>query len=1180
MASAGGAGGAAGEQGSRHRNGVAALLAVHGLVGIPVDGRPGAIPVRLHLEGSSPVDDIACEMQDAANWYVQCKRRAGRDQALRDAILQWTAQPLAPADRVALASREFRGLLRELQPAIDQYASGRGAPRSDRDESRLDDLVNMLEEAGAANGRDLLRQVLLIRAEVEQPSDAQQANAVAMLAGTIVNASDAPAAFEALRAHMQLMAARREWSGVADWVGAIDAAGIPVFRDGNGAPGAQAAAVARAITQYREMLAARRNMLDLSALRPGLGLIAASGLLGGWDVEWGPEGDDARLHRRANLANMTRRNARFVLTGHPGTGKSESLRQIAATLASDPTAPLPIFVDLRDTIASTERAEDITLDLILQAPSRLVAEADPAVLLAGLRSAVADGEAVLLVDGLDETRGHRGTVALGLARLLGQLPESTGFVLSTRPSALDAVEVLRLEPVRLQPPSRLEGTLTEILSAVSQRVDADVRGDWLADRQALLEGRSAQSKDIWEIPLLASLATLRIADDLDPDRSPAELLNDVIADSVKTWEELKSAHRDGLDPEMRSEMLLDGFVTIGRLINDLGSVPRPTAEQQLSEDIAGWGHSARIRDLLASQIVHFWDERVGVFIDQGGHLTARSRQFAELADVRWITGQPSEAREGWLRQALSDPDRIHCAQLAASQDAVIRDALVNAASRSDNPGGRDRAVDWLIDFWPKWRDLNDPAIERILNTLADAAEDALPPSDRGGGIIQSIDRVRQRNDGGGWHCVIALATAELSQAMGDVRDARLAGLPIPSERRELVQLLGALVEGRHENRPLFDNEREAIERLLQGVRPRPGTRSDDGTAISFDRPEQFISGVGEVVRLAVDHVDELSDEAPDAFFAIAHDLPMSVYRHVEKVLTQKGHVDPRPFGALSTTLEEFQKQFQDHHGLGWALRALSDLYPDDVAGPRVEMWRDSQLADFLSSMGWAESSMPAVRAAADEDPDLIATWFRAVLDSHELNGPLVATQARQILASEEDDRDFLGLITTRALEQRTMSRQVDCETAIALARGFMSDSSLVSEQVFELVLNAKCPGVAEIVATQSGPMMWRSRYLATIAGIANTDRRNDWLRECSQAGSAQRSALATILPQLEGDHEALAATLATDRDATVRHRADAPVAGATEWTCTRCYEIRGMDQIPCPSCQQYPSWSSRGVAPS
>jgi hypothetical protein len=1171
MTSGGGAGGAANEQGSLHRNGVAAYLAVHGLVGIPVAGLADAVPRRIHLEAATAVDDIVCAMQNQAIWYVQAKRRAGRDAALRGAIVQWIAQPLEPADRLVLASREFRGPLRNLQPVIDGVVADRGAPIAKGAQGNLNDLIGLLEDAGAADGQAMLLHLILLQCAVESPADPHEANAIAMLAGTIVSPTDAPAAFEALRNQMQHIAAQREWSEVDDWIGAIAAAGIEVYADADGAPGARAAADLRAIAVYREAVAARLDLLDLSTLDPGLGFVRVDNLLDDWEVEWESETAHPRDRLSAGLWSMVRRNPRFVLTGHPGVGKSEALRQISAAMAADPGAPVPIHVDLREVLAAIQRSEDVTLDLVLTQASRIAPVVAPEVMVRALRQAVLAGSAVLIVDGLDEARRRRGSVAVGLNQLVSQLPETTGFILSTRPSALDAVRALDMHAVRLQPPAHLAASLEAVLRVMAEQVDQAERAIWLAARLAVLK-RHSQDSEIWKIPLLASLATIRIGRDRTPASTAAGLLNDVVLDSVKSWEELKATHGDGLDDEMRAEMLMDGFVTIGRLLNESVDVSTDQARNALSWRLQSWGHSERLTELLAEQVVHFWDERVGIFVEHDGKLIARSRQFAEVADVAWIAPQPEEAKREWLRVAARDADRMHTVKLAASQDASIREGLIDLARRDIAPDLRDRAVAWLAEVWTGW-DPDNATIEQAIHVLADAAEDTLPVPDLGEGIIERLERAQRHRDGDGWHCVISLARAELTELQNTIRQERLASLELSDARRNLVELLIGLSSARREKRLLTEQEREGIERILAGTRPAAAvmvTRPDG--AHSLDISEHFITGVAEVIDLALDHIDELPADAPAAFFDLTREMPMSVYERVETVLRARGIPDPKPFWTLKPAFEEMMEGFKDFHGLGWMLRQVAAMYPD-VVGPPVEMWRRTQLADFLFALGWGQAPVSEMRLAAKEDATILTTWFSAVITAYGLDGSLVATQARQTLACADKSRDALHVMTTRPLDPSDVVRQVDCPTASEVARAFSSSSPWIAGQAFDLVLNATCPAVADVIAGIDGAWMWRPHFLATIAALANTADTEGWIARTASADSAERAGLAVILPQLKGQHDGVAEALAQDNDATVRHYAGGSIDGATTWTCTWCYRLRPISEVPCATCHQSPPWA-------
>lgn len=1173
MTSRSASGGAASEAGSLHRNGVATFLAAHGLAGVPVGGIAGAVPVRLHLEADESVDDIVCTMASNATWYVQAKRRAGKDKALREAIAQWVAQNLTGEDRVVLASRELRGILRRLQPALDIFARGRGGSLSKTQGAALDELSALFSAAGAKNPKALLKRVRLLDCAVEDAADAQQATAIALLAGTIVRAQDAPAAFDALQKYMQHTAARREWSEPSDWVAAISAAGIQTINDPDGAPGARATADLTATAAYRTALGARLDHLDLSALDPALGLVKATNdLLAGWDVEWGEEDPDTHPRPKPDLWSMVRRNPRFVLSGHPGTGKSEALRQVAARLAIDPNAPLPVLVDVRQILSAIARPDDVSLELLLGQASSAAARVAPDMMIRVLRDAVLSGDAVVLVDGLDEARGKRGIVATGLNELTARLPPETGFILSTRPSGLDAATIVGLHNVHLLPPDNLATSLEALLGAMSRRVPADQRASWLDARLENLRTHAGTAEEIWKIPLLASLATIRIGRDLPPAGTAAGLLNDVVLDSIKAWEQKKAEHGDDFDPAMRPEMLMDAYITIGRLLGATGELTTADALAAVTEHLKDWEMSGRLTALLAEQCLTFWDERVGIFVEHDGALVARSRQFSEIAEVNWIAKQSEPDKRAWVASALEDPDRIHTVRLSASQDRQIRGSLIDAARRSNRGVGRNRAASWLCTMWPDWT-LTDDEETAVIDALGDAAEDTLPEPGKGSGFIEQIERGQRKRDGGGWHCAIALARADVTGQHRHQRDARLLSLPVSPARRVILELLINLRDARGLRRVLSPEERDQVNGLLAGPAPAPSTSGWKRGVLHVDASERYITGVGDVVDMAVDHVDELGPRAPEAFFEIASHLPSTVYTRVEAALIEKGFTNPKPLFASKPFFDQMLAEFQDFHGLGWILRHVAAMFSNDSSGARGEMWRRSQLSDFLNALEWGETHGGEMRAAAKVDPAVLTRWFAAKIVTLGLDGRLIATHAREVLGDPEGAQDVMRAVTTAPLDPRQTISELGCKEAGSLTSGFTTDSPWIAEQVFGLVLNLGCPAVADVIGTLREPWYWRPRFLATIAALANTADRAGWIERALAGDSAQRSGLAVIQSQLDGVPPDVIQALKEDRDAMVRHYAGSDVNGAEVWTCQHCYEERPIDEIPCPKCHQHPGWS-------
>ena len=141
------------------------------------------------------------------------------------------------------------------------------------------------------------------------------------------------------------------------------------------------------------------------------------------------------------MLDTARRWLRMLLTGLPGMGKSAALEQAAARWAADPAAPVPVLVQLRHVAACHPRtAADVTLTSLVDAATAEAPEPERAPLRRFLERAAANGEAVLLLDGLDECRDRRGVIADGLAAVAQSLPAGTGILLATRGSAVRAAQ--------------------------------------------------------------------------------------------------------------------------------------------------------------------------------------------------------------------------------------------------------------------------------------------------------------------------------------------------------------------------------------------------------------------------------------------------------------------------------------------------------------------------------------------------------------------------------------------------------------------------------------------------------------------------------------------------------------------------------------------------------------------
>lgn len=1168
MSDAGGVGGSANEMGSRHRAGVAAYLAVHGLVDRPVLGRVGAVPVAIILEAAEAVDDIVCRMVNASSWYLQSKRVAGNDAALRSAVRQWAAQSLDKGDRVALVSRDLKGLLAGLQRAIEQVV--RGDPLPQRLRSDVTIFEDVLRNEGVAAPEDFLSRVQLVEWRVEQAGDADLATAVAMLAGAIVPHSQAEQAFETLRQRMQLAASRREATTPEDWISCLVAAGHDVFADGDGPRGARERAQALAIDAYRARLAVRANHLDLSTLVTDVPEIIVENALRGWDVSW--DADNQRRRSSTSVLNVVRATPRIVIAGLPGMGKSELMRQLAAHLAADELAPLPIHIDLRDITGAVRRADDLTLDLLLDRPSRSVTGQDPEVLKAALTDAVVKGAAILQIDGLDEAQRARGQVGAGIARLLTELPDGTGLILTTRDSALPAAAQLNLPLVRLETPGNLKATMLQLIAALAPPVlGSAAKAEWVATKSEELTAAYDRHEDVWGVPLLATLATVRLALGREATTSVAVLLNQVIQDSVAEWELRRKAGRDDLNPALNSDMLLAGFAALGHELVAATSIDPAGAVKAVRESLADWRLPPPVENTLALDIVAFWDDRVGIFVNNGEGIAPRSRQFAELAEVRWLTARGEAARREWLRLAVEDDGYENSVSLASTVDAAVRVGLIERASRANVATSRDRAASWVARQWRTWPD--DLSQQRqVIDVLADAAEDRLAPTIQGSRIVRSLIEHQQRSDGPGWEFVLALVCSPLHPDIDSHRRERLAGLELDSGRRSVVTALTGLLDAEYEERPLDNETLAAVEQIISTRRPKRAKprHNDEGVLVIGSSPN-FITGVGDVAERSIAFLDQLGSNAPESIHHIARQQSMRQYGRIHRRLLALGHQDPDPLGSGIEFPTEWLAIREDLNGLGWLLRALDQLSPADLPEANT-MWRYPQLGALIAALDYGEASLGGFTRAANEESAVLQAWLRGHIEAFQLDPQLVAREARHLLAARDAEAASDSIMFGRRQPEEepvTLSEAA----ALAMVPLFESASEWIVNTTFRLLAETTYPSVAYALAALIHAAPWRSRFERHVAIILNSsDREAAVLARIDDDDTAVRSAAGGVLAGRYVSRADLLARLQRDIDGQVRYYSDGAPRDAQVWTCSWCEQVSSPNSASCSRCHINAPW--------
>jgi hypothetical protein len=883
-----------------HRAGVAAYLAAYGLAGRGVEaaGLPGngPSPVALSFETGDAVDDVRCDMSDRTVLRLQAKRKCGNDKHLASTVAQWARQlpSLGPGDRVGLATAEPQGPVRHLAAGLARHGRAVPGPFTSDEQDALAAVADKLPQGMPAEARSrLLDSAAVMCVAVGSPRDAGFGSAANLLDGTVVPAGSGTKAVKALRDAFHEQAASGTGSCLDDWLQILADAGLQVYSDGEGPAGPRRRAELDAVAAYRARLAARNGILTYSLLADDLPPMTYWPLAGSFQVS--VPGTD----RTDRMLDTARRWRRMLLTGLPGMGKSAALEQAAARWAANPAAPVPVLVQLRHIAACHPRtAADVTLTSLVDAATAEAPEPERAPLRRFLERAAANGEAVLLLDGLDECRDRRGVIADGLAAVARGIPAGTGILLATRGSAVQAARKAGLPAAQLIEPYRLDDALRKLLehAAACRGIAAAERQRWVQERWHQLEDLLFRHRDLAQVPLLASLLTLLVA---RPERaelpaSRAQLLTQAVRDTVGRWELARLGETPS--PLLSAGLLLDAFSEIAHAIS-VSTGPRAASVRAQVAAMLGsrWGYAAGQADEQAAEAMLFWDEHIGVFVETpaSGIVEARSRVFADIGDAMWALRQDSAVQRAWIRAAVADNDRREPVVLAASMSANI------AAELTATPAARDgeqlRAMLWAADAAHEGATLDQTALNSTLSGLACAAMGA--SDDQGHAETAPDPRFGSagRNIRPDWACVLRIAALPLPTILRPRRDPILAELTGTGEESAITAALAAMADAATDHRPVLSPaEAAAGENLLAQLPPptqtgQPGEPSPD--AVNLDKLPDLLPGHHEAAEQSIEYLAQLEPSAAAGIYRVARCSTVSGYERVGDRLAALGHQD-------------------------------------------------------------------------------------------------------------------------------------------------------------------------------------------------------------------------------------------------------------------------------------------------
>jgi NACHT domain len=1204
-------GGQSNELGSRYRAGVAAYLAAHSLSSQPLQhiglNDDPSTPVVIKVESDEAVDDLLCEMP-VGRLLIQAKRACGIDRHFRATVDQWVAAVLegtvGTTTNLVLATGRAKGFLRDLPGALSRRRNWNAQRPSPREQEALARLVEAVKDTLDASQLDvLLDAATVIELPVEDASDAAFREAARMLEGTVVRAGDGIAAMQALQRHFQNLGAMR-WASDRDaWRRALRDASLELLEDAGGGWSARQSAVEREVDAYQSHLSSRLNVFPLDLLTNDLPPMEIEDLVSTYQVAL-PDQDKARSE---GLAELCRRWGRAIVVGLPGSGKSMALEQVAASWASRDDAPVPIFVPLRSLLRRIDRAgRKITL-------ARLVEHAvDPAdrndsILVPELVHRCEVGEAALLLDGLDECRGKAATVADAVADIVAALPDSTSVVLTTRKSALPAASKLRLPEVELIEPYRLESTLELLLDHVARhRVSEPDRRAWIRERSQRLEEVQLGTSQLLHVPLMAVLLTLLIAEERAPRHGigRAQLLADMVKDSVKRWEANKSKSEPP-ESDLEAGMLLDAFSEIGHLLTATGDATRNGAEDAVAAQfVADWDRVPRAAAEAAEAAVSFWDDRVGVFVSlpPDGTLEPRSRMFVEIAEAMWVSRQAPSTIRDWVGDAAADRERRETILLAAGLRSEIVELLIDAAE-PHNADAVALAADAMAGGvrvpLPAQRHIVDLVEARLSDEGAEVVRNAETDADEStfASIMQTIAVGQARRDGPIWPTARRLAQLPLDPALWDARD-RIIDTLNSEEQRVLGHALSAVAQTTLRGSEPSEDEVRRMVALLRAPLPDEETRT-----VRVSRRHTVIegptwsplSGFGDAIVGCVQWLPQLDDGLVRLALLAARHTTMGHTMAVDRLLVQRGHA--------ATVAEANRKQFRRMAALlrddPWdSMRPYYDL----VAGAATpsaltlsQAWRLENLSALTNLLGLSDLGVGTLGQAFDRASAEMAFLVPLCARRAGLDVGTLAAEAKVAAAAHDRgaDREVVGLLFVPpppGVEVALRRTQFKGGTLSRLMKALCSGVELPFVLAVRVLLSAGDEAIAASVLNALGDVPpWHRSRATRLAVVLAVDQVGTTLALLSGSDAVARVAASGLIAELadQDPDERLRASLervAASRDFSMRAALFEEITSETAevdveklarlaqsepdyWTCCDCGREQALSDLDCRACR-------------
>lgn len=1167
------------------RRDVAVYLAVHLLAGVPVPAFENHKKlVRLDFETADPTDDIAVTFDGGSRAFVSAKRKVNAGAPFTSTVAGWVGQAMAgmgDEDLLALAYAEGPEWLRDLTEGLDRARTGRpvtGATRT-RQLKALDALV-------PAEYRAMVRERARLLAVPRTATSNDSRSALVTMMGALVEGDNGAAAVSAIEAFAHDRAGRALGCNSSDLAGALNAAGLVLKVDVAGTPAARAAAQLEAFEAYQAALTADTGRIDLTLLADDLEPLVVEDLLG--SIEVTPARDDERSYAR-NPIDLLRRWRRMLMVGQPGSGKTVALRETASYCITTDDAPTPLRVHLPDLLPRPDDSA-VTVDDLVELACRRAPVKFRDALRPVLDAAVTSGDAILILDGLDECRGRAGWMAERLRTLVGQLHPDVAVVLATRANLEVPAERVGLARVDVGRPKNLDETVDAVLVACANKRIADpaLRAEWLTVRRAWVADALLEQKGMLEVPQLALLVALILGSspDLDVPQSRAELLLAAVTRSVERWERAKAdgALAEKWATDLSTNMLLQGFVILGRLLENQVASPRESdaltaLKAMLADAERGWGCAPARAAELAQQILTFWDERVAVFpINEHRALTSRSRVFTEVATAMWSLDADDSSLVDWVSDAIQFNDSDGAIALALGLNPRLVSTLLalgDSAPEASLAVARVVAANAEVVDAGQRETLVEQLTRHAKGVQAGLVE--LPHrSSRNPSEVERFFAGRSKSWPACWPLVEALCKLPLG---GDLRVRRRSGViaaALDAPNHDVAVAWCALVDARDEGRgELTGDEADLVQQVLNRRRPQAHNpvQAKGRPRVLTSRPSPP-PGTGAVALMAVNHLDQLDGGSARSIYDVSEAVP---HGEAEVIRSRLQGVGVNTAGWSSWKVPAGLQALASNDSEKMLLEDIAALDEgDQVELSKVERWSLIEIADLLDVTGWAQSSVGGFQSLFERDDRKGRRgWLRAVGLAFGIDLRVASAQARLVA---EEESELFGLppgwyvMSTPPLQRR--GRVTPSPLGLEEQLGLLESMEFWSDWPYwiSLFLLANADPLWDtdmfFRTDRRDWVPYRASALYLVSLLASSNGEGLAVEAAHSSHNAARHAARQAIeyiPDLDTDGT-LSQLLGSDEDQWVRGGLDVGEPIAQYWTCRWCGQSNELSDDICRKC--------------